>query len=59
MRKGEINKLIDSIVHPFFRKSKAFVLADGIAHALVEQNPKESAKKFIRYNLKHLIKENK
>ena len=55
MRKGEINRLIDSIVHPLFRKSKVFVLVDGIAHGIIEQNPKESTKKFIRYNLKHLI----
>jgi len=59
MTKGELNKIIDSVVHPLFRKSKAFVIIDGVAHALIEQNPKESAIKFVKYNLIHLIRGNK
>jgi hypothetical protein len=53
---GELNRIIDSLLHPLFRKSKVFVIIDGLAHAIVERNPKKSAKKFIRYNLKELLK---
>lgn len=56
MRKGEVNRLIDAALHPLFRKSKSFIILDGVAHAVNEQNPKESAVKFIKYNLKELIK---
>lgn len=57
MTKGNVNKLIDLAIHPLFRKSKAFVIVDGVAHALNERNPKESAIKFVRYNLRYLLED--
>jgi hypothetical protein len=53
--KGEINKLIDKIFHPMYKKNESFRLLDGLAHGLVEQDPKMSLKKFVRYNFPDLI----
>lgn len=49
------NRLIDDIFHPLFKDGKIFVLIDGAMHFMVEQNPKESTKKFLRYSLRHLL----
>jgi len=49
------NRLIDRIFHPLFRKSRKFVIIDGVLHFIVEQNPPTSMKKFLRYSLKHLL----
>ena len=54
---GEINKLIDTLIHPLERADKRFVLVDGLLHGLVEQNPPTSVKKFIKYNLPELVKQ--
>ena len=54
--KGKLNRLIDSVMHPLFKKHPGFVLLDGVLHALVEQNPEESLRKFIKYNLDKLVK---
>jgi len=55
--KGEINRLIDSLLHPLFDITPAFSLVDTILHGLIEQNPPETALKFIRYNLPRIIRE--
>ena len=55
--KGEINKMIDSLIHPLFGRNPAFVLVDSLLHGLVEQNPPETVVKFIRYNLPEVIQE--
>ena len=55
--KGELNRLIDSLLHPLFDLSSAFIAADTILHGLVEQNPPETAVKFIRYSLPKIIEE--
>lgn len=49
------NKLIDQVFHPLFKESKGFVIIDGAMHFIVEQNPRSSIKKFMRYSLKHLL----
>ena len=54
--KGQLNKLIDSLLHPLFKKHPGFVILDGVLHALVEQNPEESLRKFVKYNLDKLVK---
>lgn len=48
------NLIIDKTFHPLFKKNKSYVIIDGILHFIVEQNPPESTKKFIKYSLKHL-----
>jgi hypothetical protein len=51
------NKLIDYHLHPHFKGPNAekAILLDYFAHSLVEKNPEESRRKFIRYSLPKLI----
>ena len=56
---GELNKLIDSLYHPLFTTDQGYILVDSILHALVEQNPSTTTKKFIRYNLPKLLQKKK
>lgn len=53
--KGQLNRIIDGIFHPYYTENEFFRIIDGLAHGLVEQNPKMSLKKFIRYNFPELI----
>jgi hypothetical protein len=46
--KGKLNKLIDDLVHPHFREYPALIIVDGLLHAMVEQNPDASLRKFIK-----------
>jgi hypothetical protein len=55
--KGELNRMIDSVLHPLFGRSGAFMVVDTVLHGLVEQNPRETVGKFIRYNLPKIIEE--
>jgi len=55
--KGEVNRLIDSVIHPLFNLNQGFTVADAILHGFVERNPPETALKFIRYNLPKVIRE--
>jgi hypothetical protein len=48
---GQVNYLIDSVLHPFFDKHPALAIADIALHFLVEQNPAESTVKFVKYTL--------
>lgn len=54
---GELNCLIDDLLHPLYKVNEGFVLVDGVMHGLVEQNPPQSVKKFIRYNLPKIMEE--
>lgn len=54
--KGELNRLIDNLVHPYFREYPALIVVDGLLHAMVEQDPDVSLTKFIRYNVPKLLK---
>jgi hypothetical protein len=55
--KGQLNRLIDDLIHPHYRQNEALRFLDGLLHGLVEQNPPESLGKFVRYNLPELIKQ--
>jgi len=54
---GEINRLIDSALHPLFDRSSAFMAVDAILHGLVEQNARMTLRKFTRYSLPKIIEE--
>jgi len=54
--KGRVNRLIDDLVHPYFKKYPALILLDGLLHAIVEQNPDVSLRKFVRYNASKLLR---
>ena len=47
---GELNRLIDALLHPIGRQHPEILILDGILHGIVEQNPTESILKFIHYN---------
>jgi hypothetical protein len=55
--KGELNQLIDSVLHPLAtgENAVAILLIDGLLHSAVEQDPGQSIQKFIRYSLPRLI----
>lgn len=55
--KGELNKLIDGLCHPLFKTNKGFVLVDGLLHAMVEQDPPRTVKKFMKYNLPKIVEQ--
>ena len=55
--KGDLNRLIDDIFHRRFSENVGFVIVDGLLHAVVERNPEESVRKFVRYNVPALIRE--
>jgi len=54
--KGDLNRLIDSLVHPYFAEYPALILVDGLLHAIVEQNPNVSLKKFAKYSVPELLR---
>jgi len=51
-----LNKLIDSLIHPLYKRSAGWILVDGALHALVERDPPSSARKFVKYSLPLLIR---
>jgi hypothetical protein len=55
--KGELNRLTDSCLHPLYKNNQLLRILDGLVHAAIEQNPKESAKKFLIYNGRDILKE--
>jgi hypothetical protein len=54
---GQLNSLIDDVCHPFFKENPGFILVDGILHGMVEKDPPESFRKFMKYNLPEIVKE--
>ena len=55
--KGDLNRLIDDILHRHFSENVGFVIVDGLLHAVVERNPDESIRKFVRFNVPVLVRE--
>ena len=54
--KGEINRLVDTLVHPLYKKTDVFRVLDGLLHAIVEEDAPTSIRKFFQYNLPDLMK---
>ena len=54
---GELNRLIDDLLHPLAKLNPEILILDGILHSLLEQNPTESVQKFIQYNVPKLLAE--
>jgi hypothetical protein len=54
--KGELNQIIDSVLHPFFNSNQALIAVDVLLHGLVEQNVSESTIKFVRYSLPKIVR---
>jgi hypothetical protein len=55
--KGELNRLIDDLVHPLSDRSPELMILDAVLHGFVEQNPQETVLKFLRYSLPKIIRE--
>lgn len=53
--KGQLNKLVDSLCHPFCENDARFILLDSLLHALIEQDPKVTLTKFVKYNVPKLV----
>ena len=54
--KGELNRLVDNLIHPYFKEYPALIIVDSLLHAMVEQDPDMSLRKFVRYNIPILLK---
>jgi len=52
-----LNRLIDDVFHRHFSENVGFVIVDGLLHAVVERNPEESVRKFVKYNVPVLVRE--
>lgn len=55
--KGNLNKVIDDVVHPLCKHNASIIFLDGFFHSLVEQDLPLSVRKFIRYNLPKLLEQ--
>ena len=54
---GELNKLIDSLMHPMAREDPWYWALDGVLHGMVEQDPPVTARKFLRYNAPKIVRQ--
>lgn len=56
--KGQVNMMIDLILHPMMKgEDEVRIIAlDALAHAIVEQDPDHSRKKFLRYSWPRLVR---
>ena len=54
--KGELNRLIDNLMHPYFKEYPALIIVDGLIHAMVEQDLDVSLRKFVRYSVPKLLR---
>jgi hypothetical protein len=48
---GELNRLVDAIVHPFAKHNPTLIVLNSFIHGVIEGNPRESVTKFVQYNL--------
>jgi len=53
---GELNRLVDDFIHPLYKRSEWFRMADAVLHGLVEKNVEVTVKKFARYNVPDVVK---
>jgi hypothetical protein len=54
---GEWNKLIDAVLHPLAKQDGRYWAVDTFFHAVVEQDPRATVEKFVRYNLPKIAKQ--
>jgi hypothetical protein len=54
--KGQVNRLVDDLVHPWIEQNEWFILLDEAAHGIVEGNMEETIIKFARYRLPGLLR---
>ena len=54
---GELNKIIDSLLHPMAKRDMRYYAADLFFHAVVEQDHSVTVQKFIRYDVPKITKQ--
>jgi len=54
---GELNAVIDSLVHPLTKRNPVYWIFDGLLHGAVEQDPLITVLKFIAYDSPKLMKD--
>lgn len=54
---GELNKLVDDVLHPLSKTDKGYWFLDGVLHGLIEQDPSLTVRKFVKYNLPKIMKQ--
>lgn len=57
LTKGQLNRIIDTLLHRHFRRNPDLILLDGLAHAIVENDLEQSLRKFAKYGVPVLLKE--
>jgi hypothetical protein len=55
--KGELNRIVDTLIHPYFKQYPFLIFVDGAAHALIEQDLRTSILKFVKYNGEPILRE--
>jgi len=55
--KSDVNKIIDSLLHPLINEYQFLRFIDGLLHAINENNQKESLEKFVKYHGSELLEE--
>ena len=54
---GQLNKIVDTLLHRHFRRNPDLIYLDGLAHAIIEGDLKQSLRKFAKYGVPALLKE--
>jgi len=54
---GESNKIIDALLHPLAKQDMGFWALDLFFHAVVEQNPRVTVEKFMRFDLPKIVEQ--
>ncbi len=54
---GQVNRSIDEVFHPYFRRGPLPVIIDSLLHGLVERDPPKSLEKFFLFNFSPLLRE--
>lgn len=57
LSKGQLNKIVDTLAHPYFEEYPVLILIDGAVHGLIERNVRTSIRKFVKYNAPLILKE--
>jgi hypothetical protein len=52
---GELNSLIDDVVHPLKKMHWAFILVDEALHMINEGDIEQSARKFVQFSLPEIL----
>jgi hypothetical protein len=54
---GELNHIVDAVLHPWIDAYPQLLAVDGLLHGLIEQDPVESIRKFLHYNILQLMED--